>query len=265
MDFCVISPIRGLKDYGTLTNRHLVLQHIMDQEYCEFYRERRKQGDHIILDNGAYEGAPIPNVDAYALAIEYFQPTITVLPDFLLKNWKRTLYAARFYLDELWDAFQHKTEFLFIPQAEPRDASGFMQGYLEMVEDSRISHIGIPRALAYAITDNPLARVELAKLIKRDHPSLGVHCFGMVDGLHHELHYLAEAGVASVDSSAPVWRGWCGYRIDDKEDRREWTKLAYPVNFLTTVMPTSIQQAIIRHNLEVCGVRTVSDDPASLG
>ncbi len=62
MEFCIIGPTAGLERYATLSKTHLVLAHIKDGAYVEFYRKRRTDGDWIILDNGAYESAGIPDV-----------------------------------------------------------------------------------------------------------------------------------------------------------------------------------------------------------
>jgi len=52
-----ITPVPELERFATASDYHLVLAHICEQypEYVEFYRERVKQGDYIILDNSAFE------------------------------------------------------------------------------------------------------------------------------------------------------------------------------------------------------------------
>ena len=44
MNFCIISPAAGLKQFATLSTTHLVLSHITDSAYMSFYRERRDAG-----------------------------------------------------------------------------------------------------------------------------------------------------------------------------------------------------------------------------
>lgn len=224
MEFCVISPTSTLEHYATQSKRHLVLSFLYlneDTTYKKFYHERREAGDFIILDNGSYEGCE-PYLSVAALS--NLKPQVAVLPDYFLQPWQKTWHAAIHWLDVNAELYPD-TQWCYIPQALPGDLDGFLQSYHEATADSRITWIGIPRALAYAITDNPLARVEFARMVRKDHPALHLHAFGMVNGDIHELGYLAQAGVESIDSSAPVWRGWNGYRITD----RSWD--GRPVDF----------------------------------
>lgn len=253
MEFCIISPTAGLERYAVLSKTHLVLRHVYktDKTYREFYQNRREAGDRIILDNGAYEGETC--LESPGMLLE---PQIVVLPDFLLQPWKKTWHAAIHYLDIYYDKYP-ATEFLYIPQSLPGDLHGFIESYQEAVSDRRITWLGIPRAMAYAITDNPLARVEFARMVHRDHPGLKLHAFGMVNGDIHELPYLAQAGVTSIDSSAPVWRGWHGYTIDQKRHRDYWDEKGTAVCFEQepfSVFPHFDE--VIKHNLEACGVNT---------
>lgn len=265
MEFCVISPTAGLEKYAVLSKWHLVLAHEfwLNGPYRDFYLKRREAGDFIILDNGAYEG-PVENVlDYLPSMIRDLTPHVAVLPDFLLQPWKKTWHAAIAFLDRYFDKFNPMTEWLYIPQSLPGDLHGFIESYTEAISDRRITWLGIPRALAYAITDNPLMRVEFARMVKRDHPGIHLHAFGMVNGDVHELPYLKMAGVESIDSSAPVWRGWNGYEIERKAD---WDFHGTAVDFnaklkaLNATGPfeglTIDINAIIKHNLEACGVNT---------
>lgn len=252
MEFCIISPTAGLERYARLSKTHLVLTpvYLRDKAYAEFYDQRSAEGDFIILDNGAYEGETMFHLDIMAT----LRPKVVVLPDFLLKPWKQTWHAAIAFLDLVErNNWLEGIEFLYIPQAEKGDMHGFIESYLEAVQDPRITWLGVPRALSYAITDNPLARVEFARMVRGDYPRLKIHAFGMVSGDIHELGYLAQAGVTSIDSSAPVWRGWNGQSMLEL-DRRWWDEFGTPVDF-NAELPTDIRQEVILDNLEACGVR----------
>jgi hypothetical protein len=220
----------------------------------EFYKRRRIDGDTIILDNGAYEGHDLPSLEHYEKSITFYNPQVVVLPDFLLQRWTKTYYAAQFYLDQLYDKFP-KVSWLYIPQALPGDLSGFIRGYHDAIEDRRITWLGIPRALAYAISDNPLARVEFARLVRAEHPGIKLHAFGMVNGEVCELRYLAKVGVTSIDSSAPVWRGWYDNRINGKTARAWWDEHGVPIDFSRGDCRKQDHEVIL-DNLEACGVDT---------
>lgn len=257
MDFCIISPTAGLEKYAVLSKTHLVLAHINQREYIDFYKNRRVAGDLLILDNGAYEGMSLPMENLRA-CIDWYNPQVVALPDFLLQPWKKTWHAGIHFLDMHYERYPD-TQWLYIPQAEKGDMHGFIESYQEAVTDERITWIGIPRALAYAISDNPLMRVEFARMVRRDHPRIKLHAFGMVNGDIHEIPYLRAAGVTSIDSSAPVWRGWMCNRIDDKYDRALWDKQGIPVDFNRTEPLDGWDKtccSIIKHNLEACGIST---------
>lgn len=251
MEFCVISPTAGLEKYAVLSKYHLVLAHIEDPIYIQFYQQRREAGDFLILDNGAYEGVELSPQKLWD-KIRIYEPQVVVLPDFLLQPWKKTWHAAIAFLDR----YDHEAlgfHWLYIPQSLPGDLHGFIESYQEAVSDRRITWLGIPRAMAYAITDNPLARVEFARMVHRDHPGLKLHAFGMVNGDIHELPYLAAAGVTSIDSSAPVWRGWNGYEIERKA---AWDMFGKAVDFNHNVKGWEQNHELILANLEACGVNT---------
>jgi len=251
MEFCIICPTAGLERYAVLSKTHLVLGHMCSvTAYREFYQARKRAGDFIILDNGSYEyGKPSISWEA----IQALEPDVVVLPDYFLQPWQKTWHAAIAFLDEYSHDAQ-EFEWLYIPQSEKGDLHGFLESYNEAVQDPRITWLGIPRALSYAITDNPLMRVEFARMVKRDHPHLKLHAFGMVNGDVHEIPYLAQAGVNSIDSSAPVWRGWNGYSLASAADPTEWDRHGTDVNF-SAEEHDPLNTCLIHNNLEACGVR----------
>lgn len=249
MNFCVIAPTIGLQRYSTLSKWHLVLAHECERDkmYLRFYCRRKEEGDFIILDNGSYEnGKPYYNWDI----IRALEPDVIVLPDFPLQPWKKTWHAAITWLDQNTDDIDD-IEVLYVPQAEPGDYHGFIESYQAAMEDPRINWLGIPRCLATNIARDPLARVLLARLVRQSHPHIKLHAFGMVAGDIHELPYLKAAGVTSIDSSAPVWRGWNGYSV---ERWKEWKDI--PVNFSADANGESVYRHTILCNLEACGVDT---------
>jgi hypothetical protein len=252
VDFCIISPTAGLERYATLSKTHLVLSTEWTNEaYRNFYKACKAAGDFIILDNGAYENGT-PKEDCW-FPIQDLEPDVVVLPDYFLQPWQKTWHAAIAWLDRNVDVISG-FEVCYIPQAEKGDLHGFLESYNEAVQDPRITWLGIPRALATAITDNPLMRVEFARMVKRDHPTLKLHAFGMVNGDVHELGYLASAGVTSVDSSAPVWRGWSGRSINYWGDREAWDNIGTAVDF-NAPDHNPLNTCCIHTNLEACGVR----------
>lgn len=247
MEFCIISPIAGLERYSTLSKTHLLLCQIKNPKYWEFYAKRREAGDTIILDNGAYEGHSDWN--RLLECIRLIKPHIVSLPDYLCEDWKKTWHAANQFLDSYFYEFED-VQWMYIPQSEPGNILGFVDGLYTGLDDERISHIGLPRALAYRITQDPYMRVRVAEQIWK-RTQIGIHALGMVNGNVNELRALRESGcVRSCDSNAPVWRGWCGYLL---EHHKPWPEI--PCNYEASLNSINYESCISR-NLEVCGVNT---------
>ena len=258
MEFCIISPTAGLNRYSTLSKTHLVLPFVEDQEYWRFYTKRRDAGDRIILDNGAYESKrPVDDTVIISLIESPLRPQVVVLPDYLLQPWEKTWHAAIAFLDRWAEKFPD-VEWMYVPQAEERDMSGWRTSLLKGVDEPRVSWIGLPRAYATHIACRPLARVEEVATITGYHKKK-VHCLGMLAGDVHELHYLDKAGCISIDSSAPVWRGWNGYSLKSFEDSI-WPD--YPMDFNAEphqdLVKRGHREDVILKNLEACGIDTSS-------
>jgi len=247
MDFCVISPITGLERYSVLSTTHLLLAQINDSNYWAFYINRRKAGDFIILDNGAYEGEL--NRSTLLDRIKLVKPQVVALPDRLGEDWKASSYSSFHFLESYYHEFP-KVQWMYIPQAEPGDIIGFVESLFRALDDERISYIGLPRALSYSITSDLAMRVRMAEQIRKRDSRVKIHALGMVKGSVLELKQLASLGcVASIDSNAPVWRGWCGYSLSDK-----WSET--PVDYANTWSPAAggARDLQILSNLKECGI-----------
>lgn len=249
MDFAVISPTAGLERYATLSKTHLVLAQVKDPAYWAFYYNRRKEGDFIILDNGAYEGEPF-SPHHYVQKIINLRPHVVTLPDLLLQDTDRSMHFSLgflYWLESLHETWEH--EYCFIPQAlEGKDEDWVRCAKYISEKVPEVTYLGLPRALATHIFKKPLARVLLAYVLKDELPNMNLHAFGMVNGDYHELPYLAHAGVNSIDSSAPVYRGLHNIKLETPMD-----KGMPPVDFNALLEPACHDTII--HNLEVCGVR----------
>lgn len=196
MDFAPICPSRMLNLCLTKRNTWFALAQEDNPVYEKFYRDRPADVT-LILDNGAYEGQL--TVSRYTNKIYDYKPEVTVLPDILCGPWKRSMQLGLGFLDTLDVA----TEWMYVPQAEAGDLKGWTESLLWGANDERVSWIGLPRCLCTHISGNSLARVFWADYIREKFPHLKVHALGMINGNEHELPYLAERGVRSIDSSSP--------------------------------------------------------------
>lgn len=253
MNFAIISPTAGLQKFSTLSHVHLLLAHVDNPLYWQFYRKLSEDSNQLlILDNGAYEGQM--NLDILRQRVERtLRPTCLVLPDFCGTHSEDTFAASQNFLQ------QHRHEwpidFMYIPQFDGtiQDYNAMRNHLRRMVEAYGIRWIGLPRIMA----ERGYSRASLCLWIKDLNMAHGtdtcyVHAFGMCNGSVRELEELRDAGCDSIDSSAPVWRGWNGYAI---EATKPWVQNGTPCNFDAhpdTLTPKSEQ--LILANLRKVGV-----------
>src|SRR5438309_7133914 len=147
MNFCIISPVAGLKQFATLSTTHLVLSHITDSAYMSFYRERRDAGDTLILDNSAYERKVASPDKDLEYALMFYQPQICILPD-KINDPTLTLSRSLRFLDKNIERFK-EVEWMFV--VHQGSSNNFMDSTVAALLDRRvgyaISWLGIPRCL----------------------------------------------------------------------------------------------------------------------
>lgn len=256
MDFCIIAPTAGLERYATLSKTHLVLAHVKNEQYKQFYKQRIQEGDNVILDNGEYEGAK--QLEEFEEAIAYYEPPTIVLPDFLHQNWEKTYDQSDTFMERFESKFGGPVSFMYVPQTTDGDLMGWIEGLYAGCDNLRIDYVGLPRALqTHYAPGLSMIRPKTCEFIKRHWPHLKVHALGMVKGDVNELNALRDTGCDSCDSSAPVWRGWNRYHINDPQDRTEWDTAGTECNFDAPIgLPNSEPDRQILLNLELCGVNT---------
>jgi hypothetical protein len=233
-----------LERYSTLSKRHLVLSHINNPKYVNFYLRRKAEGDFLILDNGAYEGqfSSLSLLDK----IRVYSPDVVVLPDHYLQDWKKTWHDASEFLDRYYHQFNNS--WMYVPQSTPGDILGWVNGLTAAIQDPRIGWIGLPRALGTDIAPYNFVRANMCKTIKNF--GKRVHALGMLSGSVEELHHLAAAGCNSIDSNAPVWRGFCNWRLDSAE---KWPEIDVMYDLDVERIIPDLDESIL-HNLELCNV-----------
>lgn len=251
MRFSIITPTCALQKFAKLSSTHLLLPQIGNPLYWKFYHQLAEDPNQmIILDNGEYEGA---QGEPRTLEVTKFvRPSVVVLPDFIKQPAEKTFNASVEWLKR----YRHTVpfDFMYVPQCDGTvEDYKYMLGYTQkMIQYFGIRWFGIPRWLA----ENGFSRAELCLTIKRmnewgeDWPY--VHALGMCNGSLKELAELDEAQCDSIDSSAPVWRGWNGFDIECYE---QWNREGTPCNF--DAHPdslTSENEALILSNLRKVGI-----------
>lgn len=247
MEFCVIAPAAGLQRYATLSKSHLVLSHVKNALYREFYRQRAKEGDLIILDNGAYEGEL--NEQELLEAIAFYMPKVIVLPDILLGDSRLSLERSVEFHERWRDKL--KVEWMFVPQAKPNHIHEFTEILLEGIRRIKPKWVGLPRILATHLalpTNKNYIRADYCRLVKGFYPDINVHALGMAAGNIIDLDNLRDAGCQSIDSSAPVWRGWNGFSLSDPS----WEVAGSALNFNAPPLESERRHQLILSNLGKC-------------
>lgn len=251
MKFCTITPIAGLEKWGTvLSNHHLILAQLLyNEKYMEYYSIRRQAGDFIILDNGTYENSKPMDEAAYYNYIKGFDPTVAVLPDLLMQPWLKTTSTALKFLDKYADQLaeaNYRTQWMYVPQIHDGSFDDFCRSVSMVLLDGRQGHhvtwIGLGR---YLSTEWGI-RVKCATWVKSHYPHLRLHALGMAAGSLDELKALKDVGVNSIDSSAPVWRGWNNQFIHENQ---VWAKTGTPCDFHAKLPPIDCE-AVIQTNLK---------------
>lgn len=211
----------------------------------------KREGDHLILDNGAYEGKQ----DRIRLlhAIDVYSPDVVVLPDFYMESWQKTWRESSDFLDHWYGAF--KCEWAYCPQTTEGNIIGWVEGLTRALQDERIGWICLPRALGTDVVRDVAVRANVCKVIRGRGKK--VHALGMLKGSVAELELLRAAGANSIDSNAPVWRGWCGWPIED--ERWPETPVNYECEFAEKPLGGRYPiDELILENLEACGINVNS-------
>jgi len=92
MKLMINAPIPHL-DLVSHLNQHLVLAHLLEGEYLEFYERQRESGAYIVLDNGVIETGT-PQIDKSK--VEALHPREVVAPDYLHDAERTCFESAKF-------------------------------------------------------------------------------------------------------------------------------------------------------------------------
>ena len=256
MKLCIISPVSGLEQYATLSDRHLVLAQITDPRYEQFYLRRKEQGDFIILDNGAYEGAQ-PDYETYLKRIAFYRPNVVVLPDFPNEHADKTIEAGVKFIEMANRRFCFEDfDYMFVPQAERNNWGQWYDGLETALSAIDFEWIGISKLVKQTFNYcDSYTRLHLAHHILSLRSSLSIHALGMLDGDLRDYEALYNSDlITSLDSSAPVWRGIHGSWLSVPAYQKDWERLGIPVNFSHDLPISSWSHTIIQANLSRLGV-----------
>jgi len=140
-----ILPIPLLKKYGHLTKYHLVLSYLArdDREYADFYRERSKQGDYIIIDTGVIElGTPLTIQEQTPIA-ERLGASEVICANFPLDK-DKTIITTNNELSKLPRNFPFKV----LAVVQGKSFRDLIQCYKELIKFKRIDTIGFSTTMS---------------------------------------------------------------------------------------------------------------------
>lgn len=209
MKVAVISPTPLLGTYATQGDAyHLILcDHVfLDPRYMEFYKQRSKAGDYIILDNSAHETGYGRRAEALISAAECTQASEVVLPDRLFFG-DDTVDASCEAARVLRRKFGGEIALMGVPQGRTEEEWYFC--CRDLLVKAGVDTIGISKD--YEVWPGSLMRrVEVVRhLCRHLNLKVSIHLLGW-GRLLTVLHRLAEieedvyAPLRGVDSAKPL-------------------------------------------------------------
>jgi len=204
MQFAPIVPIKYLNELATLSNTQLVLSHwLAEPKYLTFYKSRRKEGDIIILDNGACElEESVPIEDLLNSYIALGGASIVVIPDTLVGDNIKLIKSFETYIPE-FKKLNEEVHFMVVPH-----------NLEEIMEVARIPYVDIIGL------NKDFERERRAKLISNLIAS-GVeknfHLLGIYRNPVKEVQgvFQFRERITGVDSSMPYRIARTGRRIEE--------------------------------------------------
>ena len=224
-----VSPVQYLNDVQSFSDYHLCLTHlvILNRRYREFYKNRSKLNDYIILDNGAVEksGRSVPMRDIVTAAI-LIHPTVVVLPDFLFDG-KKTLTELKTALRSpalrLLRSNKSTAHIKIAAVIQGVDQAEWLESFKVLNEHNEIDLLCVPKVTGQTFG----ARWQALELIKgtvsKKVHLLGSWWQGTLDDVKRESSY---PFVQGIDTPKPIRLAAQG------KDLSQWNTLEHDRDFL---------------------------------
>ena len=247
-----IAPINYLHLIPETQTHHFLLASLLkNDKYCEFYRNKKKRGDFIIVDNMAFElGRPLEVKEYRDLILKSgIKPDIIIAPDYPNQPWKKTVEATTAFHIEYGNWFDSTvTKLMGVPQSVKGDYEGWISSYMVLCQLRDVTYIGmsilgIPNAFSSLTntTDISYNRIFATMYLKNQgniNETVKHHYLGLGSDIR-ELQIQKMLGVAdSNDSSSAFWRGIVGGQhgnggclYDDSATGQQHGKIRTAVDF----------------------------------
>lgn len=211
MKVAIISPTPLLESLATRSAFHEALAHeyMVDAVYREFYKERVRLGDEVILDNGAYElGEAIP-IEDLRWCIKDLNPMAVFLPDVRFDA-KETQHRSTIAAEQLYDL---AVKLWCVPQGN--DLDSILDSYTYFAKQPWCSGFGLYEEIGQVAglgwRSDFLQFLQERDLVK---PSRWYHLLGMEEDLTRLKQLATFDWVDSIDSVKPIVYGLHGIDIN---------------------------------------------------
>ena len=201
-----IIPIPLLKKYGNLTDYHLVLSYLIREntEYAEFYKQRAKKGDYIIIDTSVIElGKPLTIQEQLPLA-ERIGASEVMCADYPMDK-DKTLEATANDLSKIPKNFPYK----ILAVAQGRNFAELVECYTELKKFDKINTIGLSFTMS-VFWKKPVSRFVFTDYLVKSNlldKTKEHHLLGLGSDLSEVCLQSKFKWIRGVDSRAAVIQG----------------------------------------------------------
>jgi len=208
MKVAIPTPTPLLREYGTLSNYHICNPELIleSEEYLNFYRDRKRLGDFLILDSTG--SMPRENITSSALfeLARTLEPNLVVAPDWdmnFVRTVKETANFLRKYKEDL-----KKSGIGVLGMVQGATMEQCLTCYGSFYR--QVDAIGLPRSMEASV-----GRVEFLRRVRTKKP---IHIFGIHSNPEEELDALVGLGrdnIVGVSSDLPIRLGLLCRLLDE--------------------------------------------------
>jgi len=229
---------------------HLVLADLLlkHREYLDFYKDRKKRGDFVIMDNMAFEKPEGTKLDVLLEACELLGPDEVVLIDKrfdFMGTYESSVRSMEALQREGYDG-----QMMAVPQG--RNWAEYVKCALALAGLEGVTTIGI---IEETEQWSPLGRGEVAQNLYRKLTahgcSLEYHFLGMTETMTDLLHPWAKSYLRGVDSAKLIVWGLYGHNITPQKVGTERIPLypGRPEDYFHVKYSDSVARETIRSNI----------------
>lgn len=165
----IICPVKYLEKFATRSNFHLILPHLFEQfpEYKEFYKERAKQGDFILLDNSIFELGHSLEKEALLEISEEMKVTEVVAPEI----WHDTNGTIKLVEEFIEYHNSWNSNIRILAMATGDNEEEIIEAFFRWNKHKYIDSLGLPFSLDYemkGVSDN-VKSLTLRRVLNRWH------------------------------------------------------------------------------------------------